>query len=64
MLYVVCMYIAICGLALVFLPINIPEERAKKGSIFDKSTSVNDPEADDIERKVKEHLKDVPDLSL
>lgn len=54
MFYIVCVYIVVCLSALVFLPTNIPEERAKKSTIFD----------DDIEKKVKEHLKDIPDLNL
>lgn len=54
MLYVVLVYFAVCGLALVFLPTNMTDERSKKGTIFDK----------DIEEQVKEHQKDIPPLKI
>lgn len=56
MLYVVCVYIVVCGICLIILPTDMTEERKAKGTIFDKDT--------EIDKKVKEHQKDVPHLIL
>jgi len=56
MLYVVCAYMAICCMALFFLPGHIPEKRAKKKTIFDKEESI------DTGKKVKDHRNNSPEI--
>jgi hypothetical protein len=63
MFYVVCAYIVICLSTLIFLPSHIPPERAKKTSIFDNDKSTSKLSDEDIDKIVREHLKDLPDLT-